>query len=233
MPRILTIILSLALASCIQVQVDRSAEIKNEAEIPKPIPSEERADEIVPIDIQALISGTGALAERLLPTGVIDIGRIDAPITLILFTEHHAKYARDFQLDLFPRLYSDFIEEGVLRFQIVILPLKKYPQSESAAAGLLCAAMQSRGMAMHQILSEKLDEERLEPILYAEDIELDLDEFSKCIESEEIKIILEQQKAWAASLDVSLVPTYFLNGKKYVGLPYYADLEGMIDELIK
>jgi len=199
---------------------------------PAPLMPEERVEEIASIDIEELISGTGALSERLLATGVIDIGRRDAPVTLLLFTEHHARYARDFQLDLFPRIFSDFIEEGILRFQIAILPLKKYPGSEGAATGLICAAMQSKGMAMHQILSEKLDEERLEPQHYATELELDMEKFSECMGSEEIGIILKQQKAWASSLNVTLVPTYFINGEKFVGLPYYADLKGVIDGML-
>jgi len=195
-------------------------------------PSEERSEEAEETDIMELMSGTGALAERLLVTGVIDIGKREAPVTLLLFTEHHARYAREFQQDHFPRLLKDFIEPGLVRFQVVILPLKKYPQSEAASAGLLCAAMQGKGMMMHATLSEFLDKERLDPHHYAEDLELDLEEFDTCMESEEIQLILKQQRAWAQSLGVTLVPTFFLNGVRNVGLPYYADLRGMIIEEI-
>jgi len=228
MRKLLTIICTIALAGCIQIEVERGTPVEIVPR-PTPEPAEEQTEEIPQVSIQELASSTGVLAERLLATGVIDIGRRDAPVTLLLFTEHHARYARDFQLDLFPRLYSDFIESGALRFQIAILPLKKYPQSESAAAGLLCSAMQSKGIAMHHLLSQKLNEERLEPRHYAEELELNMEEFDSCRESEEIQIILKQQRAWAASLDVSLVPTFFLNGEKHIGLPYYADLKGMIE----
>ncbi|MBU0766792.1 DsbA family protein [Patescibacteria group bacterium] len=205
---------------------------RNQSESIPTTPPEERSEEAAKTDIKELLVGTGALAERLLVTGIIDIGKREAPVTLILFTEHHARYAREFQQDLFPRLLKDFIEPGLVRFQVVILPLKKYPQSEPAAAGLLCAAMQGKGILMHTTLSELLDKERLEPRHYAEELELDLEEFDSCITGEEIQIILKQQRAWAQSLGVTLVPTFFLNGEKNVGLPYYADLRGMIEELI-
>lgn len=230
MYRLLTLALTLILFACVQVP-ERATPVEKTKE-PPPMMPEEKVEEIASIDIEELISGTGALSERLLATGVIDVGRRDAPVTLLLFTEHHARYARDFQLDLFPRLFSDFIEEGILRFQIAILPLKKYPGSEGAATGLICAAMQSKGMVMHQILSKKLDEERLEPDHYAAELELDLEKFNECMGSEEIGIILKQQKAWGKSLDVTLVPTYFINGEKFVGLPYYPDLKGQISEAL-
>ncbi|MDP7247501.1 MAG: thioredoxin domain-containing protein [Candidatus Peribacteraceae bacterium] len=229
--RFLTLALTLTLFACIQVP-ERATPVEKIKD-PPPMQPEERVEEIAPVDIQELIAGTGALAERLLATGVIDIGRRDAPVTLLLFTEHHAKYARDFQLDLFPRLYSDFIEEGMLKFQIAILPLKKYPGSQNAATGLICSAMQSKGMAMHQILSDKLDAERLEPEHYATELGLDMEKFNECMTSEEIGIILKQQKAWSKGLDVTLVPTYFINGEKFIGLPYYADLNGAIEEKLK
>ncbi|MCF7844653.1 MAG: DsbA family protein [Kiritimatiellales bacterium] len=196
-------------------------------------PPEERTEETAKINIEEILSGTGAISERLLITGVIDIGKREAPVTLILFTEHYARYAREFQQDHFPHLLEDFIEPGLVRFQVVILPLKKYPQSEPAAAGLLCAAMQGKGILMHTTLSELLDKERLEPHHYAEKIGLNLDEFDTCMEGEEIQLVLKQQRAWAQSLDVTLVPTFFLNGERHVGLPYYSDLRGMIEEKIE
>ncbi|MBU1123972.1 DsbA family protein [Patescibacteria group bacterium] len=228
MKKILPLLLSLYLAACVQVQQTQAPQDVEVIE-----PSEKRTEETDKLEIADLISGTGALAERLLATGIIDIGKRDAPVTVLLFTEHHARYAREFQLEQFPRLLKDFIEPGLLRFQIVILPLKKYPQSEPAAKGLLCSAMQGKGIAMHQLLSEKLDKERLEPEHYAQELELDMEEFSKCTEAEETSFVLAQQKAWAQSLDVSLVPTLFINGEKHVGLPYYADLKGMINQLIE
>jgi len=198
---------------------------------PEPvIQPEQRREEVAPIAIKALIAGTGALSERLLPTGVIDIGDREAPLTLLLFTEHHARYSQEFHMDIFPRLYEDFIEPGFVRFQIVILPLKKYPKSEDAAAALLCASIQKRGMAMHAMMTERIDKERLAPRFYAEELELDLEMFDECLGGDDIELILKQQKAWAQSLDVTLVPTYFVNGEKHVGLPYYADLRGMLEE---
>src|SRR3989344_1416630 len=77
------------------------------------------------------------IAERLLPTGILEVGNRDAKVTLLLFTEHHCRYCKEFQGEHFLNLYKDFIEPGTLKLQIAILPLNKYLGSERAAAGLL------------------------------------------------------------------------------------------------
>jgi len=218
------------LSACTYVQEQPNTLVNENKPLIEP---EKRIEEVEIADVSELLTGTGALAERLLPTGIIDIGDREASVTLLLFTEHHARYAREFQEEHFPRLLKDFIEPGYLRFQLIILPLKKYPQSNDAAKGLMCAAMQGKGMLMHTTLSQKLDRERLPPRDYAQDIGLDMEKFSACMGTEEIDIILDQQKSLAQSLGVTLVPTFFLNGEKKVGLPYYSDLRGMILQILE
>ncbi|MFA7681978.1 MAG: thioredoxin domain-containing protein [Candidatus Peribacteraceae bacterium] len=222
----LTIIATLLLAGCIQVQVPQ-----NTPTVTVPDETAVQTEEAADLDVEAMITGTGAIAERLLPNGILDIGDPDAPVTMLLFTEHHARYTRPFENDHFPQLLEEFIVPGTLRLQIAILPLKKFPNSQTAATGLLCAAMQNKGLPMHHTLSQRLEEERLAPEIYAEELGLDMKMFNECMTNEETARMLEQQKAWAGSLDVTLVPTFFLNGERHVGLPNYADLRGMIEEL--
>jgi len=192
-------------------------------------PAEERTEPVSESELELELD----TIERLLPTGILEIGHSDAPSTLLLFTEHHARYCREFQRDFFPQLQKDFIDPGLLKLQIAIFPLQKYEQSQAAATALLCAAEQGQGLALHNELSEKLDRERLPPRKYAEALALDMDVFDECTQNEGIALVLEQQQSLARSLGVSLVPTFFLNGEKLVGLPYYADLKGMIEEVSK
>lgn len=170
------------------------------------------------------------IVERLLPSGFIEIGDRDAPVTLILFTEHHCRYCKEFFREQFPLLHEDFIAQGDLKLQISILPLKKYIHSENAALGLLCASTQGKGIPMHELLFTlgAKDEETL--LKEASTLSLDLTLFKQCLVSPDTKRTVERQKSLARSFGVDLVPTFFLNGEKSVGLPYYADLRGMIEE---
>ena len=205
--------------------------VQKDAPAAEPVPATERS-ESNPDEHTVISFGTGALAERLLPTGVLDTGNTDAPVTLLLFTEHHCDYCSQFHTKHFPRLVEDFIKEGTLRFQVVPLELRKYQQSRDAAKGLICTALQGQGFAFHDTLMRNLGKERLLLEFYADQLDIDMKQFEECIESEQADHLLLLQKSAAKSLDVTLVPTLFVNGEKQVGLPYYADLRGEIEELL-
>lgn len=170
------------------------------------------------------------IVERLLPSGLIEIGDRDAPLVLLMFTEHHCRYCKDFYHEHFPQLLEDFIDQGKVRLQIGILPLRKYTHSENAALGLLCAATQGKGIPMHELLFMLGAKDRETLISEAATLELDLEIFGQCLDSPDTAKTIERQKSLARSLDVTLVPTFFVNGEKSVGLPQYADLRGMIEE---
>lgn len=173
------------------------------------------------------------IVERLLPTGFVEIGDRDAPIVLMMFTEHHCRYCKDFFMDDFSKLYKDFINQGTVRLQIGILPLRKYVDSENAAITLLCAAVQEKGIPMHKLLFELGAKGEELQMRLAQTLELDTELFSQCLRSPDTARTLERKKSFARSLDVTLVPTFFLNGEKSVGLPTYADLRSMIEEKLE
>ena len=173
------------------------------------------------------------IAERLLPSGFLEIGNRDAPIVLLLYTEHHCRYCKDFFIEQFPKLIAEYVNSGTLRLQIGILPLKKYAASDTAAIGMLCAATQSKGIAMHKLLFELGAKDEKTLLSHAATLELDTALFTQCLHSPDTGATVEREKSIARSLDVTLVPTLFLNGEKSVGLPYYADLKGMIDAKLR
>lgn len=172
------------------------------------------------------------IVERLLPSGLIEIGDRDAPVVLLMFTEHHCRYCKDFYHEHFPLLIEDFINQGKLKLQIGILPLRKYVHSQNAALGLLCSATQGKGIPMHELLFALGAKDRETLLSEAATLELDKELFVQCLESPDTLKTVERQKSLARSLDVTLVPTFFLNGEKSVGLPQYADLRGMIETTI-
>lgn len=177
--------------------------------------------------------GSQEVGERLLPSGLLEIGSPDAKTVLMLFTEHHCKYCKQFHKEQYPRLYEEFIETGDIKLQIGILPLKKYTDARRAAVGMLCSAAQGKGVAMHEMLFALGAGSEDVLISEAVTLELNVEEFTTCIRSSEADQLLTKQTEIAESLGVTLVPTFFLNGEKSVGLPYYADLRGMMRENLK
>ncbi len=175
---------------------------------------------------------TGALAERLLPTGVWEIGNAQAPVTLLIFTEHHCSYCRQFLFEIFPRIKTDFLDAGTLKLEIAMLPLQKYQKSTEASLGFICSAAQGKGLAMHDALFRNPNKSKEAILSYAVDLKLDTALLDGCMKSARTKTVLESQQVWAQSLSVDVVPTFFLGGEKFIGLPYYPDLKGRITETL-
>lgn len=176
---------------------------------------------------------TGAILERFLPTGVLELGRADAPLTLLLFTEHHCSYCRQFLTELLPRIRTDFLDKGQIKLQIAMLTLEKYPASMDTARGFLCAGQQGKGFAMHTTLFANANKSKEAQRSYAQELGLDTKQFDACLQNPATDALLMAQKTWAQSLSVSVVPVFFLNGEKMIGLPYYPDLRGRIEEAMK
>lgn len=172
-------------------------------------------------------TSTGAIAERLLPSGLLEFGSPDAPLTLLVVTEFHCRYCQQFAMELLPRLFVEDVERGTLKINIAILPLRKYERSRAAALQLLCAARSGRGYALHQaFFANPLPATETLPL---KELGIPPEEFTACLGDPETERLMQEQEAWLKSLGVTLVPTFFLNGEKFVGLPYYADLRGRID----
>lgn len=190
------------------------------------LPAEEAA-----IVEELTATGTVRIPERLLPSGILEIGDAAAKHTLLVVTEHHCRYCGDFQSEQFPRLQTEFLENGTLKLHIVILPIRKYAGSEDGAAALLCAAAEGRGLPMHELLLERDAFDASSLLAYARDLGIPETSFSTCMSNEGTRAVLRSQAAWLRSLHVTLVPTFFLDGERATGLPYYADLKGWIEEM--
>lgn len=176
-------------------------------------------------------SSAAPLSQRLLTGGLLEVGNADAVQTLLVFTNAFCNYCRTFEESYMPRLAADFVAGGMLRVITIPFQLKKYPQSADAAILLWCAAEQQKGQEMHALLFEGFPNKTVLQ-QQAKSLGLDLKKLQACQKSPEAQAALSQQRTLADALDVSLVPTFFLNGSKIVGLPEYADLRGAISDAL-
>lgn len=174
-------------------------------------------------------SGALAVAERLTSEGMLEIGSATARHTLTVYTNHACEYCREFADNHLPRLQTEYLSRGTLKLQISILPLQKYANSTAEAAALICAARQGQGLNMHHALFALQTRTAGGIATVAKNLKLDAKVFDACIQDPATEQLLSLQVTAAAANDVTLVPTFFLDGKKSVGLPYYPDLRGMLD----
>jgi protein-disulfide isomerase len=116
------------------------------------------------------------------------------------------------------------------------LILKNYPYryrdySHLAAEALMAAGDQGKYWQMHDIMikhSPKLDRASL--INYANELNLDMDHFTKDLDSMKHKDLIEQDKNLAFSMDLYNTPTFFINGRKLIGNRPYEYMKKVIEE---
>jgi len=171
--------------------------------------------------------------ERIVDNGLIEIGKADASVTLLMFTNHSCHYCSEFALSAFPRVQREYIDTGKIKYQIGILPLEKYPQAALQARSLLCAVKQGKGLAMHQLLFSISNSTEANMKAGAKALQLDEATFQACLADPAIDHLIQGQSDVAKKFDVALVPTFLLNDTKYVGLYEYSDLKVHIEEALK
>ena len=70
------------------------------------------------------------------------LGKPDAPLVLVEFTDYECGYCKRFFEQTFARIKEQFIDTGKLRFVSRNMPMQSHPQSGPAALALLSAAEQ-------------------------------------------------------------------------------------------
>lgn len=175
-------------------------------------------------------SGSITVTERLLSGGVLEIGDAQAPTSLTLFINYASSYSQQFDQNLLPQLIHDFVSTGKLRVGIVPLALKKYTDSTTSTALLLCAAKQGKGRAMNELLFGNASATELQKKIG--DIGLNLQDLQTCMSSAELQTMLGQEAQTATAYSITLAPSYLLSGHVYTGLPEYSDLKGQVQAAI-
>ncbi len=169
------------------------------------------------------------VSERLLENAVLEIGPQDAVLTLQVFTNQSCGYCAQFSRDELPQLEQDYMQAGKLKVQIALVPLQKYPGSGMDEAAVICAARQGKGLAMHLALFGLSAHNRAMIVREGGRAGVDLNTFGQCLDDPATATMAQREEALSQSLSISLLPTFLLSGKTYVGLPHYADLRGRID----
>ncbi len=157
------------------------------------------------------------LEERMLPSGMLEIGHPNAPVAFTLFTNHSCTYCHTFDRLLTDRILTEFVENGSVRMTIVPVPLQAYPTSTRHTALLSCALQQGKGWPMHRALFH--GEPTNEQLTL---MDIDTDALDTCLTTVGSGTLLPAS-------NVTLVPSYTINETPYTGLPEWSELRGQIN----
>lgn len=164
-----------------------------------------------------------------IPTeGYPSLGPDDAPITIVEFSDFQCPFCRRFHEETYQALLDAY--PGQIRFVYRNLPLTSiHPDAMPSAVASLCANDQNAYWDYHGKLfsSETLTRETF--IQYATDLNLNVDEFTACLDSGKHDEFIQQDMDFALDLGVQSTPTFFINGLAVVGAQPLSSFTQIID----
>lgn len=140
------------------------------------------------------------------------LGKTDARIGIVEFSDYECPYCSGFYTQIFPQLKKKYVDTGIAQFISKDLPLTRiHRQALSAALAANCAGDQGQYWEMHGALYT--NQEHLGPALYfhlARDLGIDEGKYFACLEdpAQERKILRDM--AEAQRLGISSTPSFVL-----------------------
>lgn len=187
---------------------------------------------------------TGQPSERVQMTVRDDwhtIGRDDAPVTIVEFTDLQCAFCRRFHTETFPRIKEDYIDTGKVRFVSRDMPLEFHQYAWKAAEATRCAGDQGKFWELRNAILELLVPPTREAMQdLAERLALDVRAFLTCLDSDKYKATIRGDKDAASKLQITGTPTFViartardaLEGVRLVGTQPYESFRLQLDALL-
>lgn len=139
------------------------------------------------------------------------LGRKDAPITMVEFTDYQCTFCQRFHVVTFPEIRKQFIETGKVRFLSRDFPLDFHSNAFRAAEAARCAGDQDQFWKMRDLLvanPNRLAENDL--IAHAQSIGLKMEPFRACLTSGKYRDAIRKDMTEAAALKVNGTPSFII-----------------------
>ncbi len=170
------------------------------------------------------------------PEPDIMLGSDKAPVTIIEYASMTCPHCAHFSETTFPELQKKYIDTGKVRFT-----LRSFPLDALAAAGFMLArcADKDKYMAIVETLFAKQSDwvvkEPLPPLKeIAKQFGFTEDSFNACLANQKVLDDIQAVRDHAVEkLGVNSTPTFFINGKKFVGDLSMDQLAKEIDPYLK
>lgn len=139
------------------------------------------------------------------------LGKKDAPLTMVEFTDYQCGYCRQFHVATFPELKKKYIDTGKLRFVSRDLPLDFHSNAARAAEAARCAGDQRQFWEMRDRLISNADKLSAADVNgYAQALKLDALQFRTCMDSGKYAAIVKKDVATAEGFGVTGTPSFLL-----------------------
>ena len=175
-------------------------------------------------------------------TGFV-LGRADAPLTIVEYTDLQCAFCRQFHTTAFEQLKKEYIDTGKLRYVSRDFPLETiHPQAIAAARASRCAADQGKFWEMrHSILVNNTQLTSDVFATFAQDLKMNVASFKACAgESSKYQADIQKDVMEGASVGVSGTPSFVigrttatgLDGVRVVGAQPFAAFDAKLKALL-
>jgi protein-disulfide isomerase len=174
--------------------------------------------------------------------GWFAMGREDAPVTMVEFTDYQCPFCRRFETGSFAQLKRNYIDTGKVRFVSRDLPLDFHPNAAPAALAVRCAGEQHKFWEMHDaIMQDTATDLSTDSILkYGDKVGLDMIAFRACVAEKRFVAAIQKDSTDAGTLGISGTPGFFIartapdqmDGVRIVGAVPYAVFDSTIKNLL-
>lgn len=139
------------------------------------------------------------------------MGREDAPVTIVEFTDYQCPFCRKYHTETFAQLKKNYIDTGKVRFVSRDLPLDFHPYAQKAAEAAWCAGEQNKYWELRDtMITNSADLSQDAIIKYAQSNALDIASFRACAEADKYKAEIQKDSADAATLGISATPSFVI-----------------------
>jgi protein-disulfide isomerase len=147
------------------------------------------------------------------------LGREDAPITIVEFSDYQCPFCRKHFTGAFATLKASYIDTGKVRYFFRDFPLDSiHPYARKAAEAAHCAGDQGKFWDMHDVMFNNqgaLKSDNLRD--FARTMKLDLDSFNTCLDSGKYAKSVDTDVAAGSAAGVTGTPGFFIGKTKKDG----------------
>ncbi|MDE2201894.1 MAG: DsbA family protein [Burkholderiaceae bacterium] len=169
------------------------------------------------------------------------MGKANAPVTLVAFTDFQCPYCARFEASTFPELKKKYIDTGKMRYVLRDVPLDFHPLAINAAQSVRCAGDQNKYWEMKDLVFK--NQARIDTVAlasYAQDLGLDASQYQQCMTANKYLADINADRQYAHSLGISGTPSFVIGrqvngvvqGRLIVGAQGLSVFEHAIEDML-
>ena len=161
--------------------------------------------------------------------GAPALGRPDAPVTIVEFSDFECPYCRRFHQQVLIPLQRDYVDTGLVRFVHKDLPLSFHRNAHAAARVARCSQREGTYWETYRRLFERQSCLSCDgPISMASEDGATRDRLRRCIEEKGINILVNTDRSEASLHGIRATPTFVIGPTVSVDLHRGRVLEGAL-----